>query len=379
MRKILIIGNADSIWVKNYIEHILMSDDYEVYLTTTSLKTRFDIFYQQRHVFLVPLQRRASLLDKIPKLNGIANILTRVKSLKKYGFFDVIHVHYVTRAALLLAKLLKQSNTRIVVSYWGSDLLRKGARELKKESKFFSEISCFTLSSDAMYEKFIKVYSHKYSERINKVRFGVSGFLSIMHVKETLSIEDCKKSIGADPQKVLIAIGYNKAQGQQHDKVLSQIQTLDKSLQERIELVLQCGYGECSEEYWERLQQIISTLSCKTIILTNYMSDIDVAKLRYAVDIYINAQITDAFSATMQEYLFSGAMVLNPIWLSYPEISEFGLSCVEYKDISEIPEVVAKIISAGVYRQLENAAIYQYSSWENLKKGWEKGYFFPIV
>ena len=65
MRKILIIGNTDSIWVKNYIEHILMSDDYEVYLTTTSLKTRFDIFYQQRHVFLVPLQRRASLLDKI--------------------------------------------------------------------------------------------------------------------------------------------------------------------------------------------------------------------------------------------------------------------------------------------------------------------------
>lgn len=379
MRKILIIGNADSIWVKNYIEHVLMPDDYEIYLTTTSLTTRFDIFYQQRHVFLVPLHRRGSFFDKIPKLTGIANILSRVKSLKKYGSFDVIHIHYVTRAALLLAKMLKQSNTRIVVSYWGSDLLRKGANDLKKESKFFSEISCFTLSSDAMYERFINVYGHKYLKRINKVRFGVSGFPSIMHVKETLSIEECKKSIGADPKKVLIAIGYNKAQGQQHDKVLNQIQTLDKNLLERIELVLQCGYGECSEEYWKRLQQTISALSCKTIVLTNYMSDIDVAKLRYATDIYINAQITDAFSATMQEYLFSGTMVLNPIWLSYPEISEFGLSCIEYKDISEIPEVVVKIVSAGVHRQSENTVIYQYSSWENLKKRWEKSYSYPII
>ena len=211
----------------------------------------------------------------------------RAKSLRKYGPFDIIHIHFVTRAALLLAKLLKRRDTRVVVSYWGSDLLRKDINELKKESSFFSGISCFTLSSDAMHERFVNIYGQQYLNRINKVRFGVSGFTSIVQVKENFSIEECKESIGANPDKVLITIGYNKAQGQQHDKVLSQINVLDKSLQERIEVVLQCSYGECSKEYWERLYQIINKLCCKTIVLTDYMSDIEVAKLRYATDIYI--------------------------------------------------------------------------------------------
>ena len=378
MRKVLIIGDADTIWIKSYIEHVLPPDSYEVYLSSTG-KTKFDDFYRQRQVVLVPMQSRNSLFDRIPKVNGIANILMRAKSLRKYGPFDIIHIHFVTRAALLLAKLLKRRDTRVVVSYWGSDLLRKDINELKKESSFFSGISCFTLSSDAMHERFVNIYGQQYLNRINKVRFGVSGFTSIVQVKENFSIEECKESIGANPDKVLITIGYNKAQGQQHDKVLSQINVLDKSLQERIEVVLQCSYGECSKEYWERLYQIINKLYCKTIVLTDYMSDIEVAKLRYATDIYINAQITDAFSASMQEYLFSGAIVFNPRWLSYPEISEFGLSCIEYNDISEIPKAISKALSVERCRKPENSIIYKHTSWNEVKKGWEKSYSFPVV
>lgn len=378
MRKILIIGDANTIWIKSYIEHILSSDVNEIYLLSTE-ETKFDDFYRQRRVVLVPTHRCNSLIDRIPKVGGIANILMRAKSLRKYGPFDVIHIHYVTRAALLLAKLLKRCDTRIIASWWGSDLLRKDINELKKESLFFSEISCFTISSDAMYERFVNIYGQQYSERINKVYFGVSGFTSIMQVIETFSIEDCKKSIGANPDKILVAIGYNKSQGQQHDKVLSQVNVLDKNLQERIEIVLQCSYGECSDEYWERLHQIKNGLSCKTIVLTDYMSDIEVAKLRYATDIYINAQITDAFSATMQEYLFSGTIVLNPKWLSYPEISKFGLSCVEYNDFSEIPKVLSKVLSVEMHRKSENSVIYRHTSWSEVKKGWEKSYSFPVV
>ena len=109
------------------------------------------------------------------------------------------------------------------------------------------------------------------------------------------------------------------------------------------------------------------------------MSDIEVAKLRYATDIYINAQITDAFSASMQEYLFSGAIVFNPRWLSYPEISEFGLSCIEYNDISEIPKAISKALSVEKCRKPENSIIYKHTSWNEVKKGWEKSYSFPVV
>lgn len=377
MKKILILGDANSIWVKKYIENVLSSEVYRVYLPVTG-KTKFDDFYKQMKVELVSIQCRFVFFDQIPKVSGLASIIASRNALKKYGPYDIIHVHYVRRAMLLLASLLKSFGTRIIVSYWGSDLLRKDECELKKESKYFSNISCFTLSSDVMYERFMKTYGLEYVDRINKVRFGVSGYAEIMHIQDTMTRESCKEFLGANPEKILIAVGYNKASGQQHDKVLSQIQTLDKALQERIEIVLQCTYGECGGEYWQSLLDIIERLYCKTIVITDYMGDADIAKLRFATDIYINAQISDAFSATMQEYLFSGAVVLNPTWLNYPEITEFKLSCIEYTNMSDIREILSDILQKGVHHQMNNRVIYQHTSWENVKELWEKCYFFPV-
>jgi hypothetical protein len=42
---------------------------------------------------------------------------------------------------------------------------------------------------------------------------------------------------------------------------------------------------------------------CEYSIVSQFLSDEDIARLRIAKDIFIHAQKTDAFSETVQEYL----------------------------------------------------------------------------
>ena len=52
--RILILGAANSIWIKNYIDRVLLSQKHEIYLASVDYqKSEFDIFYKENSVHII--------------------------------------------------------------------------------------------------------------------------------------------------------------------------------------------------------------------------------------------------------------------------------------------------------------------------------------
>ena len=94
--------------------------------------------------------------------------------------------------------------------------------------------------------------------------------------------------------------------------------------------------------------------------------------LRLSADAFVLAIKTDAFSASMQEYLYAGACVLKGAWLGYPQLTDMGISLSEFTDFSEIPALLSQIMDgrlAGLTDE-QRALFPQLYSWDAVRESW---------
>ena len=62
------------------------------------------------------------------------------------------------------------------------------------------------------------------------------------------------------------------------------------------------------------------------------------AKLSLATDIYLQLRFTDALSASMQEQIYSGSIIIQGSWLEYDELDGVGLPILKINRMEELPE-----------------------------------------
>src|SRR5690606_7299055 len=70
------------------------------------------------------------------------------------------------------------------------------------------------------------------------------------------------------------------------------------------------------------IQASLNGLQIPYLLISKSLSDVDVAKLRIETDITINIQISDAFSASLQEHLFAQNLLLVGDWLPYQILTD---------------------------------------------------------
>jgi len=104
-------------------------------------------------------------------------------------------------------------------------------------------------------------------------------------------------------------------------------------------------YGNLNIDYHEEVREKIRSITNNFKIFENFMQTEDIARFRCCADIFIHGQTTDALSASFQEYIYAGAVVLNAKWLQYNELEERGIRYIEFGSFEEIPMLVTKIVS----------------------------------
>ena len=82
---------------------------------------------------------------------------------------------------------------------------------------------------------------------------------------------------------------------------------------------------------------------------------------------FIHAQISDALAGSIKEYLYAGAVLINPEWIDYSECKEIGIGYLEYKAWEEIPNLLEKALRLNKDMLLSNREkLYNYFSWNAL-------------
>jgi len=277
---------------------------------------------------------------------------------------------------LRLALRLRAPGTRIVVSFWGSDLLRRSKATLRRMRRLLTKADVITVSSRGMEERLRETCTPLTADVV-RIPFGVNGFEAIDALRASADATSCRRAFGvAREDDIVVVLGYNGRPEQQHAMMLAAVAKLPEKQLEKLHVILPMTYGG-EEAYVRQVASALSGIDVRGIVLRDFLGAEEQARLCLAADVFVHAQISDALSASMQEFLYAGALVLSGSWLRYPELEEDGVTFMTYQDDDELRALLLEVGNRGE-RAWDapdgNRTLLRVRSWSSVAAGWRELY-----
>ena len=377
--KILFITETDSIWVVEYLKNVFDLNDKSNQISILSLKnTEFVDFYSNNNIKVYTYYSEKKLF--VQRWLFRYKQVQRIK--KELGDCDVIQVNLVTLPALTMLKKLWSLSPKHILTFWGSDILRVSDKTFGIYKKYFDKVDSINLLTDNMYQRLIEKFGHQYDDKTTVFDFGCPMYGSIDEVRRTITKAECKEYWGISPDDYVVPIGYNSIPEQQHIKVIEAIKDIDSKLKDKITFILHFAYGiGDSTKYLDEVKNILDANGLKYIVIDRYLDKKETSILRLSTDIFLYAQTTDALSASVIEYLYSGCILVKPDWLNYPELDSRGVKYISYSGFDTLHRAFEEAIGElKASEQTDNKysnnrdILWNMNSWEVVVPKWRALY-----
>lgn len=358
MKKILVVGNGDSIFVKDFIYQYKM------------INTVIDIisYGQEEKINNVRYQYNC-LEGKSNKFLEQINIFINLREIlnKLDNDYDAIIIHFIYFNLAPHIFTLKKKSKKIAAVVWGSDFYRTTSRmKIFFQDIIYKNSDVIVFTNPKTRELFLQ---NKKKIKIEKkiARFG----LPALHEIEKLLDSDHSilcENFGLPDDKIIIMVGYNSSLAHEQILIINQVCNFSKEILDKIHLVFPLGYGEKNNKLLIE-KALENNKNIKYTILDKFYNFKEVAKLRLITDILINIQPTDQFSGSMQETLYAGGWILTGSWLPYETLLELKPKILLINNKIEVGEMLNRLIEKNTKNSQENTVkikkyILNESSWE---------------
>lgn len=363
MKKILLLGVIDSPYIVHMVEDVLLPLNFKIYFLSPLSNLKNSITKNKNVIAIGGWTYKPSLFNKIKRK------LLKIFQIVLFKPFDFILINYITVDNLALAQKYSSLKTKKLLYFWGSDLLRESDESKTILSKFFNS-SCFYFS-DAVNTKNVFLETYPSIKNFNIIYFGD-------YICDLIDTEKENKAFNFSTNKKKVAIGYNAREAQQHIKVIKSL--IDSNIDfNNYQFIFQLNYSRENNEYLNKLKEILNSSCLDYVLIEDYLSESQLAQFRIAIDIFINAQTTDAFCSSIKEYFYSKTIIINPIWLHYPELDSLNLKFIEYQNFDEIPNLLHDANNLITKENLVNNKnnLFGKLSWEDCKNNWNA--FFSMI
>ncbi len=377
---ILIIGLADSIWLKEYIAHVLLDEDVSISVISCR-NEKYKDFYAENGIEVIQYPSRES-----KKISSILKSLKKSRRIAgRQKQIDVIHVHFADVSLMLLCYKLFMIADKTIITFWGSDLLRAFNWKLKILKHFLDKADIIQLVSENMLEKFHKSYGIKFDGKLNILDFGNPMYGVIDSVSRKMVREDCKKYWEMPGNMLSVHIGYNSIREQNHIAIVKSLGRLPDKIKDNLFLVFHFGYGAEDSIYVNHIKSELKENKFRYKFINKYMDKEDVAKFRLSADIFVYGQTTDAVAGSVLEYLYAGVKLIYPKWLDYSVLLNIGIQMYGYEDFTGLTDIFQE-----VYKECQNNSddndrdaltdnrmrLKNFNSWEKVLPEWKAMYDF---
>jgi len=374
-KRLLMIADADGFWTMRLLKHLLLPQGYEVVLFPIwGNGGKYADFYRENGVTVYQDRHTLPIIRHIPRLRMWARIWLNARDLMKLGPFDIVHNHYLSQRDLALGQLIKRKfKAYWAASFWGSDLMRSGSAALRRMTPYLKECSVISVHNQLNLDMIERVYGTDIAKKTHLLYFGQMGYADIDEARKKYTIAQCRMKFGIKPDNFVVCVGYSASSAQQQREVVETLSALPHEKLSRMTLVLQQTYGENDPAYVAQTREMAARLPCQTVSLTRFMGPEESAMLRLSADVFVLAIKTDAFSASMQEYLYAGACVLKGKWLVYPQLDDMGVpQPEEFTDFAEIPALLLRAMDGQITGLSEEhrAKFPKLYSWDAVRNDW---------
>lgn len=319
-----------------------------------------------------------SRLWKFRTLFNLACYRWQFKKLAKTRHYDIVNIHYPSYLMAYVMDCVKMLCDTIVISPWGSDVLRVcDIKRKKKLRKIFEKADYVTTSSN----------SNIGSVLINDLKIDGNKFFALSWGSETIDyINEHNSDISSDKAKeqlnlqgrYLITCGYNAFEEQRHETMIQAINRKRKELPDNLTLLFPvtygCSYGTSKQEYVVRLKKLCQELNLPAVFYENYLSVPELFLLRRATDMFIHIQTTDAGNSSLREYVLCGSKVVHGAWIHYNYLEQYKpLFYYPVKELDGLGDVIVNAFNAEpIETPIEVIENIQNRGWKKAMQRWNE-------
>ena len=373
-KRLLLIADTDTIWTMKMLKYLLIPQGYEVVLFPIwGNKGKYTDFYRENGVTIYEDRHTLPVVRHIPRVRMWARIALNARELIKMGPFDVVHNCYLSQRDLALGQMVaRRFGAHWICSFWGSDLMRASARALQQMKPYVDQCHVISVHNEKNVDMIRRVYGEEAAQKTHLIYFGQTGYQDIDDLRKARPRQQCREAFGIAPESLVVSIGYSASSAQQQLEALEAISRMPKERLSRMTLILQQTYGENDPDYIRRTRELASHLPCETVVLTKFMGPEESAMLRLSTDVFVQSIKTDAFSASMQEYLYAGACVLQGTWLDYPQLKDMNIELNTFSAFDELPALIEKAMDGEIHglTEEERALFPKLYSWDAVRDSW---------
>ena len=348
MKLLMIVGQADDIFIVNMAKWLKKTMDIEIDIiahTQDKNSQTDDVSYyhsvdimSQRFLFeTIPFVRRFTLdWDKNRKL----------RKLLKGRYYDIIHCHFIA-GMLAGADFLKNHCKKLYFTFWGGETQRSkywGSNKIFRK-KFTNILRKY---SDGIVNGGIGL-SKKWSDGdwIPTIYYGSFGSSSIDYLYDMMqksTKENAKTYYNIPVNKVSVQICYS---GKPIHRQFEIIECLIKKpeLIPYIHIVAPMTRGADATFVEDLENRLKNSGYSYTIIKDRFLTDVEIATLRFAVDVVLQLSIWDGYSRSIIECLCAGSILIYGDWLNYRlPFQKDGFSGEEVRSIDKAVEKLNEYI-----------------------------------
>ncbi len=377
-KRMLMLADADSFWTYRLLKCLLLPEGWEVVLFPIwGNGGKYDDFYRENHVTVYHDRHTLPIINQIPRVRMWARIALNARDLIKLGPFDAVHNCYLSQRDLALGgRVARKFKAHWVCSFWGSDLMRSSARTLRLMKPYLGRCQALSVHNQLNLDMIRRVFGDGVAQKTHLLYFGQTGYQDIDEALAKHGRENCRARYGIAKDSFVVAAGYNASSAQQQRELVEALAKLPEERIKRMTLVLQQTYGENDPAYIAQTREAAGRLPCQTVVLTKFLGPEESAMLRLSADVFLLAIKTDAFSASMQEYLYAGATVLKGDWLRYPQLEEMGIALRSFASFDEIPALVEQAMDGNIQPVPPDMRTLfpKLYSWDAVRESWLRLY-----
>lgn len=266
----------------------------------------------------------SNIFKRIPGLRekeAIRNWRKYFRAFVKGRHYDILNIHYPCSFYSYCLPELRAVADTIVLTPWGSDVLRIKEKDRRILQKLYDSADYVTGHGDRFTDDFMRIFNIPNQKFVHE-DLGSETIDYIAEYKDTISTDFAKQQLGIDNCYV-ITCGYNGSAAQQHIHIIDAINRAKDKLPENLVLLFPVTYPS-NEKYFSRLKETIEKYGLHAMWFEKYLELDSLMYLRQATDMFIHVQTTDANNASLKEYLLLGKNCINGDWLKYPDVEENG-------------------------------------------------------
>lgn len=260
---------------------------------------------------------------------------------------DIWHFHFCTPSSLRYMDIAP-AQTKVVCTFWGSDLLRSsGVESWVPVSVALERADAITVPSIELREFLLCRFGRHLRPKIHFCLFPTDTAsyqrIAALSLQGLGGHANAKKQLGLPEDRIIIGVGHNGDLGDKHLDILAGLERLADGVKRRVFLVLPMTYG-LAPSYARKVETACQRSGFEYLILKEYLSRDALAALRVAVDITIFMPESDAMSAAALETIYAGNMLVAGAWLPYGRYRRLGLPFVEIEDYGQLAQVIPPLL-----------------------------------